>query len=64
MPAADRAQLESMLLIAQRARFSGRTCTKRERDEAIAYYNVLAQALPASMKRLKRFFFRWRFPAV
>ncbi len=64
LPAADRAQLESMLLIAQRARFSGRTCTKRERDEAIAYYNVLAQSLPASMKRLKRFFFRWRFPAV
>lgn len=64
LSAADRARLESALLIAQRARFSGRVCTKRERDEVIAYYNALTRALPAGMKRLKQLFFRWRFPSV
>ncbi|MDD4312640.1 MAG: transglutaminase-like domain-containing protein, partial [Eubacteriales bacterium] len=36
-PAVDRARLESMLLIAQRATFSGRICSKKERDEVIAF---------------------------
>ena len=64
IPAADRMRLESALLIAQRARFSGRICTKRERDEMIGYVNALAAALPKGMKRLKRLLFAWRFPAV
>ena len=64
IPAADRMRLESALLIAQRARFSGRICTKRERDEMIGYVNTLAAALPKGMKRLKRLLFAWRFPAV
>jgi len=63
-PAVDRAKLESILLIAQRATFSGRTCSKKERDEAIAFTGALASALPVRMKQLKRLLFRWRFPAV
>ncbi len=62
-PAVDRARLESALLIAQRATFSGRTCSKKERDEVITFAGALVSALPARMKRLKRLLFRWRFPA-
>jgi transglutaminase-like putative cysteine protease len=64
VPAADRMRLEAVLLIAQRASFSGKMCTKRERDEVIAYVNALTSILPAGMKRLKRLLFAWRFPAV
>jgi hypothetical protein len=62
-PAVDRTRLESMLLIAQRATFSGRNCSKKERDEVIAYAHSLTSALPARMKKLKRLLFLWRFPA-
>ena len=62
-PAVDRTRLESMLLTAQRATFSGRTCSKKERDEVIAYAHSLTSALPARMKKLKRLLFLWRFPA-
>lgn len=64
LPAVDRAKLESLLLIAQRAHFSGKTCFKRERDEAIGYVRLLIQALPTGMKRFKRLLFWWRFPAL
>ena len=63
-PVVDRAALESVLLIAQRARFSGKTCGRREREEAIAYATALVTALPARMKRIKRLLFWLRFPAV
>ncbi len=63
-PAVDRAKLESVLLTAQRAHFSGRTCTRKEREEAISFANALTLALPARMKRLKRMLFWLRFPAV
>jgi len=64
IPAADRMRLESVLLIAQRASFSGRTCTRKEREEVVAFAGSLVSALPTGMKRLKRLLFRWRFPAV
>jgi len=64
IPSADRTRLESVLLTAQRARFSGKMCSKRERDAVIAYVNSLIIVLPADMKRLKRLLFNWRFPAV
>jgi transglutaminase-like putative cysteine protease len=64
IPAADRARLESVLLTAQRARFSGRVCTKRDRDAVIAYVDSLIIVLPTDMKRLRRLLFNWRFPAV
>ena len=63
-PAVDRARLESLLLTAQRATFSGKTCSKKERDDAISFVQALISALPARMKRLKRLLFRWRFPAL
>ena len=64
LPALEQAKLESLLLISQRARFSGKTCTKRERDEAISYVATLVRTLPAGLKRLKRMLFWWRFPAL
>ena len=63
-PAVDRARLESLLLLAQKATFSGKTCSKKERDEAIAFVQTLVSTLPLRMKRLKRLLFWWRFPAV
>lgn len=62
IPAADRAKLESLLLTAQRARFSGKICTKRERDEALATVRTLIQTLPPGMKQFKRMLFWWHFP--
>lgn len=64
MPAVDRAKMESALLIAQRATFSGRTCSKKEREEVLAFANSLVSALPARMKGLKRIVFLWRFPPI
>lgn len=64
LPAVDRAQLESALLIAQRATFSGRTCSKKEREEVLAFANALVSTLPARMKGLKRILFLWRFPPI
>ncbi len=64
LPSADRARLEIVLLTAQRAHFSGRMCTKKERDAVIGYVNSLIIVLPADMKRLKRLVFNWRFPTV
>ncbi len=64
LPAVDRARLESLLLIAQRARFSGKACFKREREEAMGYLRTLNQTLPAGLKRFKRLLFWWRFPAL
>ncbi len=63
-PAVDRARLESLLLAAQKATFSGKTCSKKERDDAISFVQVLISVLPARMKRLKRLLFLWRFPAL
>ena len=64
IPAVDRAKMESALLIAQRATFSGRTCSKKEREEVLAFANSLVSALPARMKGLKRLLFLWRFPPI
>ncbi|NLI55301.1 MAG: transglutaminase domain-containing protein [Clostridiales bacterium] len=64
LPWVDRGWLESVLLIAQRARFSGRMSTRAERDEALAFARVLTGTLPGRLPRLKRWLFRWRFPAV
>ena len=64
VPAVEQRQLESLLLISQRARFSGKNSTKRERDEAISFVATLIRTLPASMKRLKRMLFWWRFPVL
>ena len=63
-PAVDRMRLESLLLTAQKATFSGKTCSRKERDEAIAFVQSLISALPARMKRFKRVLFWWRFPAL
>ena len=64
IPAVERGQFESLLLIAQRARFSSKTCLKRERDEAVSYLATLLKTLPAGLKRLRRLLFWWRFPAL
>ena len=64
MPAVDGAWLEALLLSAQRARFSNRTCTRKERDEGILFIRLLNTLLPAKLPRLKRWLFRWRFPVV
>ena len=63
-PAVDRAKLESLLLSAQRAHFSGKNCGRRDREEAISFANALVASLPARMKRIRRLLFWLRFPAV
>jgi hypothetical protein len=64
MPFIDRARLESTLLSAQRARFSNRVCSRRERDEAVLFQRSLASLLPPRLPRVRRWAFRWRFPPV
>ena len=64
LPLVDQARLESMLLSAQRARFSDKICARRERDEAVLFQRSLASVLPARMPRVRRWIFRWRFPPV
>ncbi len=64
IPAVDADWLESLLLSAQRARFSNRTCSRKERDDGILFVRLLASILPARLPRLKRLLFRWRYPAV
>ena len=64
MPAVDRMQFESALLITQRAHFSGRMCSRKEREEVVTFANALTSTLPARMKGLKRLVFLWRFPPV
>ncbi len=64
LPFVDRALLESMLLSAQRARFSDKVCPKRERDEAVLFQRSLASILPSRLKRVRCWIFRWRFPPV
>ena len=64
LPAVDRARMESALLIAQRATFSGKTCSKKEREEVVSFANALTSTLPARMKGLRRLVFLWRFPPV
>ena len=64
LPAVDRERLESALLSAQRASFSGRMCSRKERDEAIQFVRSLSGALFARLSRIRRLLFRWRFPLL
>ena len=64
LPYLDRARLESLLMIAQRARFSNRTCTRREREETLWFTRAAYTAIRARLPKLKRLLFLWRFPAV
>jgi hypothetical protein len=64
IPGVDRDRLESMLLSGQRARYSQRTCSKKERDDALAFVRSLSIALFARLSRFKRLIFRWRYPLL
>lgn len=49
---------------AQRARFSGRSSTITERDEAIAFVCELTKQIETKLPKWQRPFFRLRYPAV
>lgn len=54
--------VRTLLELAQRARFSGKSCSKHTRDETAAFAVSLAAAVKAHLPRLKRFLFYWRYP--
>ena len=64
LPWLDRAALLRTLDLAQRARFSGKMCSRSERDEAFAFARNLRAALPARLPKLRRLWLRLRFPAI
>ena len=63
LPWLDGAQLASLLELAQRARFSGKACARRERDVAAAFARSLLPLIAARLPRLRRWLFCWRYPA-
>ena len=63
-PQVDGACLNELLDMAQRARFSDHVCTKRERDAAVAFVGTLPGTIAGYLPRLRRWFFRWRYPTI
>ncbi len=64
LPWIDRERLEWLFELAQRARFSGKACAKQERDQAVAITGAIWKELSVRLPRVRRWFFRWRFPAL
>ncbi len=53
-----------LIELAQRARFSGRSSTIAERDEAIAFVCELTKQIETKLPKWRRLFFRLRYPTV
>jgi len=64
LPWIDRGRLQAVLELAQRARFSGRPCTKQDRNTAAAFTAAVHAGLNAHLPRIRRWLFRWRYPAL
>ncbi len=64
LPWLDTERLRRLLELAQRARFSGRACSKRERDEAAAFAAELRDGMSGRLKRPRRWLFDWRYPKL
>ena len=60
----DRDQLETLLELAQRARFSGKTASRQERGAAASFAAALAADLRTRLPRLRRWLFCWLYPPV
>ncbi|MCE5187595.1 MAG: hypothetical protein LLF75_00190 [Eubacteriales bacterium] len=54
--------LQRLLEFAWRARFSKKACSRSERDEALGFVRSLSVAIAGRLPRLRRWFFRLRFP--
>ena len=63
LPWLDGAALLRLLELAQRARFSNKTCPRAGRDDAVAFVRSLNHDLPGRLPRVRRWLFRLRFPA-
>ena len=64
LPWIDATGLETLLEIAQRARFSNHVSTRQERDFALAWSRGFRAALCPRLRRLRGWVFRWRFPSI
>jgi len=64
LPWIDRGRLLNLLDLAQRARFSGKTCTKQEREEAVVFVAACSAELSARLPRMRRWLFWWRYPSL
>ncbi len=62
LPWLDGAALLRLLELAQRARFSNKTCPRAGRDDAVAFVRSLNHDLPGRLPRVRRWLFRLRFP--
>ena len=60
----DRSQLEALLELAQRARFSDRIASRQDRGAAASFAAALAAGLRARLPRLRRWLFYWLYPPV
>lgn len=64
LPWIDRERLRAVLELAQRARFSDKTCTKQERSAAVTFAASVHSGLAARLPRIRRWLFRWRYPTL
>lgn len=60
----DGERLLSVLELAQRARFSDTTCTRQEWSATVSFAAAVHAGLIARLPRLRRWIFRWRYPAL
>ncbi len=64
LPWVDRERLQTILELAQLARFSDTVCTRQDWNETAAFAAAIHAGLNARLPRIRRWFFRWRFPAL
>lgn len=57
-------QLQEVLELAQRVRFSNKTCTETERTVAATLSRTLSSELRVRLSRMRRLLFFWRYPVV
>ncbi len=60
----ERERLQTILELAQLARFSDTVCTRQDWNETAAFAAAIHAGLNARLPRVRRWFFRWRFPVL
>jgi transglutaminase-like putative cysteine protease len=64
LPWVDHKRLQAILELAQLARFSDTVCTRQDWNEAAAFAAAIHAGLNARLPRLRRWIFKWRYPAL
>lgn len=63
-PWIDRGRMQSVLELAQRARFSNTACTRQDWNEAAAFASAVHAGLRARLPRVRRWLFNLRYPPL